>query len=231
MGSFASLDAGGITARVYTAGVHEPGVPGVVVLHPWWGLNEDAIAFADRLAGEGFAIAAPDLFDGSVATTVEDAERLARSADEAAVGSLVLATIDWLADRLGPDARIGLLGFSFGAWWSVASAADRDRVAASVVYYGAVSGPELAGSSAPVLGHFAETDQFESNESIGEMEGDLRSAGREATIHRYPGTGHWFAEPSRDAYRADAADLAFERTVAFLREQVGTPAEPARIGQ
>ena len=127
--------------------------------------------------------------------------------------SLVLATIDWLADRLGPDARIGLLGFSFGAWWSVASAADRDRVAASVVYYGAVSGPELAGSSAPVLGHFAETDEFESDEAIGEMERELRSAGREATIHRYPGTGHWFAEPSRDAYRQDAANLAFERTV------------------
>ncbi len=158
------------------------------MLHPWWGLNEDVIAFADRLAGEGFAIAAPDLFDGSVASTVEDAERLARSADEAAVESLVLATIDWLAERLGPDAKIGLLGFSFGAWWSVASAADRDRVAASVVYYGAVSGPELAGSTAPVLGHFAETDQFESDEAICEMESDLRSAGREATIHRYPGT-------------------------------------------
>ncbi len=88
MGTFKSVEAGGTTARVYTAGTHERGVPGVVVLHPWWGLNEDVIAFADRLAGEGFAIAAPDLFDGSVATTVEDAERLARSADEAAVESL-----------------------------------------------------------------------------------------------------------------------------------------------
>jgi carboxymethylenebutenolidase len=231
MGTFESIEAGGTTARVYAAGTHEPGVPGVVVLHPWWGLNEDVITFADRLAGEGFAIAAPDLFNGSVASRVEDAEKLARSADEAAVESLVLATIDWLADRLGPDTKIGLLGFSFGAWWSVASAADRDRVAASVVYYGAVSGPELAGSAAPVLGQFAETDQFESDESIAEMETELRSAGREATIHRYPGTGHWFAEPSRDAYRPDAADLAFERTVAFLREHVGTRAEPARIGQ
>ena len=227
MGRFELLEADGTTARVYTAGAHEPGVPGIVVLHPWWGLNEDVIAFADRLAGEGFAIAAPDLFDGSVASTIEDAERLAKSADEAAVESLVLATIDWLAERLGPDSKIGLLGFSFGAWWSVASAADRDRVTASVVYYGAVSGPELAGSSAPVLGHFGETDHFESDEAISEMESDLRSAGREATIHRYPGSGHWFAEPSRDAYRPDAADLAFERTVAFLREHLEPAAEAA----
>ena len=227
MGRFESIHAGGTTTRVYTAGEQQPGFPGVVVLHPWWGLNEDVVAFADRLAGAGYAVAAPDLFDGSVASTIEGAEQLARSADEAAVESIVLATIDWLADRLGPDARIGLLGFSFGAWWSVASAADRDRVAASVVYYGAVSGPELARSSAPVLGHFAETDQFESDESISEMEEELRSAGRAATIHRYPGTGHWFAEPSRDAYRLDAADLAFERTVTFLREHLAPAAEPA----
>jgi LacI family transcriptional regulator len=52
------------------------------------------------------------------------------------------------------------------------------------------------------------------------FEATLKSAGRDVTIHRYPGTGHWFAEPSRDAYRAEAADLAFERTVAFLRERL-----------
>ena len=46
------------------------------------------------------------------------------------------------------------------------------------------------------------------------------------TIHRYPDTGHWFAEPSRDAYRPAAADLAFERTVTFLRQRLG-PVRPA----
>jgi carboxymethylenebutenolidase len=54
------------------------------------------------------------------------------------------------------------------------------------------------------------------------FEQGLRDAGRDATIYRYPGTGHWFAEPSRDAYRADAADLAFGRTVGFLRKQLVT---------
>ena len=51
----------------------------------------------------------------------------------------------------------------------------------------------------------------------------LRDAGRDVTIHRYPGTGHWFAEPSRDAYRRDAANLAFERTEAFLHRHLKTP--------
>ena len=224
MGVFEMIEGGNRTARVFVAGPQRPGTPGVVVLHPWWGLNEDVIAYADRLADAGFAVAAPDLFDGAVATTIEGAEQLARGADEATVGAIVLETIDRLAERLGQAPRIGLIGFSFGAWWAVTSAAEREQVKAGVVYYGAVSGPELAGSSAPVLGHFAETDQFESDESIGEMEAELRSAGRETVIHRYPGTGHWFAEPSRDAYRPDAADLAFDRTVAFLAEHVGSPA-------
>jgi carboxymethylenebutenolidase len=89
---------------------------------------------------------------------------------------------------------------------------------ASVVYYGTYTGSFLAQSTASLLGHFAEQDEFESEEDIQALEHGLRAAGREVTIHRYPGTGHWFAEPSRDAYQAEAADLAFERTVDFLRK-------------
>ncbi len=96
---------------------------------------------------------------------------------------------------------------------------------ASVVYYGVYTGPHIEQSSAAVLGHFAESDQFESDEGIAELEGSLRSAGREVTINRYPGTGHWFAEPSRDSYRAEAADLAFGRTVDFLQEHLTSSAE------
>ena len=84
--------------------------------------------------------------------------------------------------------------------------AERERLVASVVYYGVYTGPHIEQSSAAVQGHFAESDQFESDEGIAELEDSLRSAGREVTIFRYPGTGHWFAEPSRDAYRAEAAD-------------------------
>ena len=56
-----------------------------------------------------------------------------------------------------------------------------------------------------------------------ELEQGLRDAGREATIHLYPSAGHWFAEPSRDAYRADAAELAFGRTLDFLKRELATP--------
>lgn len=221
MGTFENLDVGGSSARLYVAGDFAPGNPGVVVLHAWWGLNDDVIAYADRLAAAGFAVTAPDMFRGQVASTIEDAERLSGSAEspgaEPAVEATALAAIDDLAARLGPTSRIGVLGFSFGAAYATLLPAERDRLVASVVYYGVYTGDHLARSSAAVLGHFAETDRFESDEGIAELEDGIREAGREVTIYRYPGTGHWFAEPSRDAYRPEAADLAFERTITFLR--------------
>jgi carboxymethylenebutenolidase len=222
MGVFETMEAGGVTSRVYVAGDAGPGSAGVIVYHAWWGLDDDVVAYVDRLATAGFAVVAPDLFGGQVASTIEEADRLSGAVDEAAVDAIALAAVDRLADRLGPAAKLAALGFSFGAAWSMWSPAERDRLVASVVYYGSTAGPSLTRASVPVLGHFAETDPYEPDEAVAAFEGTLRSAGRDVVIHRYPGTGHWFAEPSRDAYRAAAADLAFERTVAFLGRHLGT---------
>jgi len=220
LGGFETLDSAGRTARAYVAGGRSPGTSGVVVFHPWWGLTEDVLAYADRLAAAGFAAAAPDLFGGQVASTIEEAERLAETADKTAIDALALATIDRLVDRLGPGARLACLGISFGAHWAMWSPARRAGVVASVLYYGTTGGPILAEASVPVLGHFAEVDPFESDAWVAEFEGTLRSAGRDVVLHRYPGSGHWFAEPSRAAYRQEAAELAFERTVAFLTQHL-----------
>lgn len=223
MGTFETISVGDTSARLYVAGAGDPASPGVLVLHPWWGLNDDVIAYADRLAAAGFSVAAPDMFDGAVATTIEDAEGLAHAADEEAINAIVLAALDRLSEGRDPSARIAALGFSFGAHWAIWSPTRREGVVASVLYYG-TTGDNLDASTAPVLGHFAEDDPYESTEWVTEFEGILRSAGREVEIHRYPGAGHWFAEPSRDAYRPEAAELAFERTVGFLRRHLGAPA-------
>jgi carboxymethylenebutenolidase len=94
------------------------------------------------------------------------------------------------------------------------------------VYYGTTGGSILTDASVPVLGHFAEDDPYETAEDVSAFEETLRSAGRDVEIHRYPGTGHWFAEPSREAHHPESADLAFERTVVFLRKHL----EPGRPG-
>jgi carboxymethylenebutenolidase len=226
MGEFETIESGETTPRLYVAGGRSPGAAGLVVFHAWWGLNEDVIAYVDRLAAAGFEVVAPDMFGGQVASTIEEAERLMGAADEEAVDAVALAAVDRLADRLDPTAKLASVGFSFGAHWAMWSPAERDRVVASVVYYGSTGGPILSRARVPVLGHFAQEDPYETDEGVAAFEETLRSAGRDVVIQRYPGTGHWFAEPSKDAYRAEAADLAFERTVAFLRKHL-EPGRPA----
>jgi carboxymethylenebutenolidase len=199
----------------------ERATAGVVVLHPWWGLNNDVIAYADRLADAGFAAIAPDLYDGRVATTVEEAEALSDALNEDAADALALAAVDALGESIGdPSARIASVGFSMGGAWALWLPAQRPEVIATVVYYGSMSGPSLTRARVPVLGHFAESDPYEPEDGLTEFERTLRIAGREVDIQRYPGTGHWFAEPSTTAYDAEAADLAFDRTVAFLRRNL-----------
>ena len=220
MSSTEQLDANGRPTTLYVADAAGDDAPGVALFHAWWGLNDDVKEFADRLADAGFFVVAPDIYRGSITTEIEEAEQFTRSVDEADADAIALAAIDRLADRSRAPSRIGAVGFSFGAHWAMWSAAQRDAVGASVVYYGTTGGPFLAEAQIPVQGHFAADDPFEGPEDIAAFEDALRDAGREVTIHTYPATGHWFAEPSRDAYRREAAELALERTATFLREQL-----------
>ncbi len=220
MGAFEQLQAGETTARLYVAGEPGPGKAGVLVFHAWWGLSDDATAYADRLAADGFFAVAPDLYGGEVVATIEEAQRAVRQVDEATSDVVTDAATAYLAERLGPDARIGTVGFSFGASGALGVPTRSPQGVASVLYYGTTDTPLLTGATTPVLGHFAESDPYEDDAWVAEVEETLRKAGRDVTFHRYAGVGHWFAEPSRDAYQAEAAETAYTRTVAFLREHL-----------
>jgi carboxymethylenebutenolidase len=215
------LKIGHSTTTMHLALPASPARAGVIVLHPWWGLNDDVIAYADRLAEAGFAAAAPDLYGGQVATTISEAEGLSDSLDEDIADAFVVAAVDELGAAVGdPSARLGAVGFSMGAAWALWLPAHRPEVAATVVYYGSIEGPSLTRARTPVLGHFAETDPYESEAGVAAFEKTLRTANRDVELHRYQGTGHWFAEPSKEAFVSDAAELAFDRTVEFLRRQL-----------
>lgn len=198
--------------------------PGVLVLHAWWGLNETVRHFCDRLAAEGYTAYAPDLYGGRVATTVEEAEQLAGGIFNAldSAQAEVSRAARYLGDRADPESPVAVIGFSLGAFFACAlSVGEPDRVTAVVLFYGTRPG-DYGASRASYLGHFAETDPFEPAESVEGLEQAFRDAGRPVEFHTYAGTGHWFFEPDRtDAYDAQAADLAWERTLAFLRETIG----------
>ena len=187
----------------------------VLVLHPWWGLNDTIKNFCTRLSEAGFLTFAPDLYHGKVATTIPQAENLMKTLNDNQAMTDITAAIDYLSEQSGRP--VAVIGFSLGAYYAIQlSTSDPERVNAVVIFYGAGES-DYSKSKASYLGHFAENDQYENQEYIDNMEKALRAAGRSVTFYQYPGTGHWFFEPDRkDAFNQDAANLAWDRTLAFL---------------
>ena len=211
--------AGGRSAQAYLA-ASEAGGPGVLVLHAWWGLNAFFREVCDRLASEGFTALAPDLYQGHIAQTVEQAEEmLSLERDNIELlEDIVQAGLLRLAAITG-GGGLGVMGFSMGAYWSMAAAARNPKVKAVVLFYG-TAGVDYSKVGAAVQGHFAENDPYESPEGVREMQNDLEAAGVSASFHTYPGTSHWFMETDRPQFDAGAAQAAWDRTIEFLRQNL-----------
>ena len=190
--------------------------PGVLVLHAWWGLTATVIDACDRLAAAGFVALAPDLFAGQTADTAAGAEALAgRFGGDAAYPAVDAAAAALAGHSAVRGPRVGVVGFSFGAAYAIdAMVRQPEAVSAVVAYYGTSGTGDFAAARAAFLGHFATDDPFEPAAAVDVLERAV--AGLDATVYRYAAK-HWFAEPDRPEYQPAAAELAWARTVAFLR--------------
>jgi carboxymethylenebutenolidase len=188
---------------------------GLILLHAWWGLNEDVKRRAEILRSEGYTVVTPDLFGGGVAKTIEEANKLSSSfeKDEAALTTKVEAAVTDLARRVD---TIGIVAWSFGVWyaWKM-GISHADRVRALALFYG-IGPNEPKAPSTPVLAHFAEHDEFEDLGHARQVEKEMKAAGHDITVELYPGTKHWFDEPSRPEYDKAASALAWDRTRALF---------------
>jgi carboxymethylenebutenolidase len=195
--------------------------PGVLVLHAWWGLTDFTRSFCDRLAAEGFVVLAPDLFDGRTSDSPAEAEAMLAAADANELAHLCRSSLATLRSLPAtPDGPVGIVGFSMGASLGLwLSARVPDAVAATTAFYGGQD-IDFAGASSAYLGHYAETDPFVDEDGLVLLEADLHLLGLDTAFHRYPGTGHWFFEADRPEHDPAAAELAWERTIAFLREHL-----------
>ncbi len=221
MGEWIKYPVGEKEARAYLAVPGQGRGPGVLLCHAWWGLNGFFEGLADRFAREGFVVLAPDLYDGRTAATIEEAEALIYTLDYKEAINYETAAADYLLAHPAVEGeQLGAVGFSMGAAYVTWLATLRPQVSAVVVFYGGVEqeADYPARTKAAFLGHFAEVDPYESTEEIQRMEERLRAARRDVAFHVYPGTGHWFFEEDRpDAYDEEAAELAWQRTIEFLR--------------
>ena len=204
-------------ANAYLA-TPQNGGPGVLVLHAWWGLKPFFKQVCDQLAKQGFTAFAPDLYQGRIAKTIDEAKALMEQRDSELMGNIVKAAKDYLA-ALHAGQPIAVLGFSMGAAWSLMVAESNPDVSAAVLFYGAGEA-DFSKVRANILGHYAETDEWEPLEYVRSMEADMKSAGLDVTLHIYPNAGHWFVEEDRPEYDSASALLAWSRTYEFLRKNL-----------
>ena len=216
--SYTGTGAGAATGYLARPAESE-GAPGMIVIHEWWGLNENIESMARQLAGEGYLALAVDLYSGEVASDRDGARSLmqaAMGAPERLRENLRQAHA-FLTAQGAP--RVGSIGWCFGGGWSLGAAlALPGELDAAVIYYGRVitEREQLATLTTPILGHFGSEDGGIPIDGVREFEKLLAELGKDARIHVYEGAEHAFANPSGTRYNAEAAEQAWQRTLAFL---------------
>ncbi|MGF1454899.1 MAG: dienelactone hydrolase family protein [Alphaproteobacteria bacterium] len=195
-------------------------VPSVMLIHEWWGLNDQIKAVASDFARQGYMALAIDLYDGAVAETREKAGSLARSVKDAEGRATTAAWIDWLRADASTTERVGTVGWCFGGGWSLTASQDTP-VDATVIYYGNVrrEADALGSLKGPVLGHFATQDRFINEDMVSGFKAAMAEAGKPLTVHWYK-ADHAFANPTSARYDEADAALSWERTTAFFEDHL-----------
>jgi carboxymethylenebutenolidase len=197
--------------------------PAVIVIHEWWGLNGQIKDIARRLARQGYVAIVPDLYHGKVAEDPERAHELMRGLEDTRVMTELDAARVWLrAQPRCAKARIGVVGFCVGGGISLRFALRGGDLAAAAMFYGPPeTDPEkLTGLEAPLMGHFGADDEGIGPDRVAVFRTALQKAGKSAEIYVYSGAGHAFMHEGLPSYRADAARVAWARTLAFFQKHL-----------
>ena len=208
----------------FPADMIEP-LPAVIMIHEWWGLNDNIRSMAERLAAEGYIVLAVDLFAGETADSPEAARLLMLRAVEnpASASSNIQQAYAFVNETAGAPA-VGSLGWCFGGGWSLNTAMMfPEDLDATVIYYGQVTDDEerLRPIASPILGFFGDQDRGIKVESVNRFEAALERLRKDYEIHIYEGADHAFANPTGNNYNADYANDAWDKTLEFLKRNLG----------
>lgn len=213
---------------------------GVVMIHDVWGLSEHTRDLARRLAQEGFAVLALDLYRREAEVKIENPGEWMRGLSDVQVLADVQAGVDFLSQHPATgDHDVGVTGFCMGGMYALLSACGCRGVGASVAFYGLLSHQHgilhdpagldrarkprepldaLAELACPLLCLFGDRDEFVPLSDVEELRRRLAGSRRAAEVEVYPGAGHAFMNDTRpDAFRPEIAARAWTRCVEFFQ--------------
>lgn len=194
--------------------------PGIVVIHEWWGLNDWVKEQASKLADQGYAALAVDLYRGKVTTTPEEAHEIMRGVPQDRAARDLHAAFEFLQSQ--PNVRkdrLASIGWCMGGGYSLDVALAEPTLTAAVINYGHLAtDPAAIGKiHAAILGNFGGQDKGIPPADVNKFEAELKKQGKKADIKIYPDAGHAFENPNnKSGYRAEDAADAWQRTVSFL---------------
>lgn len=218
MVEFATTD--GKTGKAYQ--IKSPSGTGntLFVIHEWWGLNDHIKKEAERLHAElgNTHVMALDLYDGNLATDPKQAGEFMKGVDENRLKSIIQGAMK----HVGPDAKIGTVGWCFGGGWSLRSSIEAGKQAAGcVMYYGmpVKSAKELAPLATDVIFIHPKQDEWITQEVVDGFTSIAKATGKKVTVHQFE-ADHAFANPSRPSYIEEDAKAANEITLNFFKERL-----------
>jgi carboxymethylenebutenolidase len=212
-----------VNAVLYTPNGSGP-FPALVVIHEWWGLNDWVKEQAQKLADQGYATLAIDLYRGKVATTPEEAHEIMRGVPEDRANRDLLAAYDYLASQPNVKKdRIGAIGWCMGGGYALDLAIAQPKLAVDVINYGhlATDDATLQKINAKVLGIFGGQDRGITPDSVHTFEQQMKKLGKSVEVKIYPDAGHAFENPNnKGGYKPDDAQDAWNLTLKFLNQNL-----------
>lgn len=192
----------------------------ILLIHEWWGLNNQIKSVASEFANQGYTALAVDLYNGSVADSPDGARSLMQSVDPKVATETLEVWVQWLRENSLSGGKVATIGWCFGGGWSL-NASLASPIDATVIYYGRVNktAAELASLKGPVLGHFATQDEWINKEMVSGFESAMDAAGKTYSNYWYDAQ-HAFANPTSARYDAADAVLAWQRTTDFLKRKL-----------
>lgn len=195
--------------------------PGLVVIQEWWGLNDQIKKTADRFAEAGFRALVPDLYRGKVTTDADEANHMMTNLDWAGAVTDIAGAVGHL--KAGGK-KAGVLGFCMGGALTILAGINVEAADAGVCFYGIppAEAADPSKISMPLMCHFATEDDWCNAAAVDGLEASLKAGNVSFELFRYEGTQHAFFNEARpEVFDADAAQQSFDRSIAFLKTQLG----------
>ena len=200
--------------------------PVIIVVHEWWGLNDNIRSIADSYASLGYVALAPDLFGGVIPKDRVEAAKQAENVSPDSSAKILKSVVDYATMRdFTNSSKIGMHGFCFGGTHAFNFICESKKIAAATIFYASVlPKPEkLSNITAPLLIVYGDKDNAIKIDRVLELESTLKKLKKNVQFEIYAGAGHAFCNESNPNYNKEAATNAWEKTIKFFGTYLPVP--------